>query len=57
MMIVMMPMAGAGFFGSHLGMMAPVMTLVLHVIYGFVLGAVYGLERPDPTHAFQGMRT
>jgi hypothetical protein len=33
------------------------MTLVLHVIYGLVLGAVYGLERPDPTHAFQGLRT
>jgi len=57
MMIVMMPMAGAGFFGSHLGMMAPVMTLVLHVVFGFVLGAVYALERPQPTHEFQGMRT
>jgi hypothetical protein len=57
MMIVMMPMADAGFFGSHLGMMAPVMTLVLHVVFGFVLGAVYALERPQPTHEFQGMRT
>jgi hypothetical protein len=57
MMIVMMPMAGAGFFGSHLGMMAPVMTLMLHVVFGFVLGAVYALERPDPTHEFQGVRS
>jgi hypothetical protein len=57
MMIVMKPMAGAGLFGSHLGMMAPVMTLILHVIYGFVLGTVYALERPDQTHEFQGMRT
>jgi hypothetical protein len=57
MMIVMMPMAGAGLFGSHLGMMAPVMTLILHVIYGFVLGTVYALERPDQTHEFQVMRT
>jgi hypothetical protein len=57
MMIVVMPMAGAGFFGSNLGMMAPVMTLVLHVIFGLVLGAIYALERPDPTHEFQGMRT
>jgi hypothetical protein len=57
MMIVMMPMAGAGLFGSHLGMMAPVMKLILHVIYGFVLGTVYALERPDQTHEFQGMRT
>lgn len=47
MMIVMMPMAGAGFFGMKLGMMAPVMTLVLHVTYGVVLGGVYGLERPE----------
>jgi hypothetical protein len=57
MMIVMMPMAGAGFFGTHLGMTAPVMTLILHIVFGFVLGAVYALERPDPTHEFQGMRT
>jgi hypothetical protein len=56
MMIVMMPMAGAGFFGSHLGMTAPVMTLILHVVFGFVLGAAYALERPDPAHEFQGMR-
>jgi len=57
MMIVLMPMAGAGFFATHLGIMALVMTLILHVIYGLVLGAVYALERPDPTHEFQGMRT
>jgi hypothetical protein len=45
MMIAMMPMAGAGFFGSHLGMTAPVMTLMLHIVFGFVLGSVYALER------------
>lgn len=56
MMIVMMPMAGAGFFGSHLGMTAPVMTLMLHVVFGLVLGAVYALERPDLAHEFQEMR-
>ena len=43
MMIVVMPMAGAGFFGINLGMMAPVMTLVLHIIFGVVLGKVYAL--------------
>jgi uncharacterized membrane protein YagU involved in acid resistance len=42
MMIVMMPMAGAGLFGMNLGMPAPVMTLMLHLIFGAVLGAVYG---------------
>jgi hypothetical protein len=57
MMIVMMPMAGTGLFGSHLGMMAPVMTLMLHVVYGFRLGAIYAFERPHSTREFQGMRT
>ncbi len=41
MMIMVMPMAGAGFFGLSLGMMAPVMTLILHLVYGTVLGLVY----------------
>lgn len=41
MMVLIMPMAGAGFFGLGLGVMAPVMTLVLHVIFGAVLGAVF----------------
>jgi hypothetical protein len=50
MMIVVMPMAGAGPFGLHLGLMAPLMTLMLHVIYGVVLGVVYGAERPMALH-------
>lgn len=41
MMIMLMPMAGAGLFGMAMGIMAPMMTLVLHVIFGAVLGAVY----------------
>lgn len=41
MMVLIMPMAGAGFFGLGLGVMAPVMTLVLHVIFGAVLGTVF----------------
>ncbi len=41
MMIGPMPMAGAGFFGMKLGLMAPMMTLVLHIIYGAVLGFVF----------------
>ncbi|EFI52756.1 DUF6789 family protein [Afipia sp. 1NLS2] len=57
MMAAMMPMAGAGLFGSHLGMMAPIMTLMLHVVFGFVLGAIYALERPEDTGALQGART
>ena len=42
MMVVLMPMAGAGLFGMKMGVMAPVMTLVLHLIFGAVLGWVYG---------------
>jgi hypothetical protein len=57
MMVVMMPMAGAGLFGSHFGMLAPVMTLMLQIVFGFVLGAVYALERPKDTGAMQGVRT
>ena len=41
MMLFVLPMAGAGLFGLALGMMAPVMTLVLHIIFGLVLGATF----------------
>ena len=48
MMLIPMPMAGAGLFAMKLGMMAPVMTLVLHLIWGAVLGATFGgLGRSD----------
>ena len=42
MMVMLMPMAGAGLFGMNMGVMAPMMTLVLHLIFGAVLGWVYG---------------
>lgn len=42
MMILPMPMAGAGFFGINLGIGAPIATLVLHLIFGAVLGGTYG---------------
>ena len=47
MMVMVMPMAGAGLFGMKLGMMAPVMTWVLHLVFGAVMGLVYG--RPQST--------
>ena len=47
MMVVLMPMAGAGLFGMSLGPMAAVATLVLHLIFGFVLGWVYGRSTAD----------
>lgn len=47
MMVAVMPMAGAGMFGMGIGMMAPVMTLMLHLIFGAALGFVYArLDKP-----------
>lgn len=38
-----MPMAGAGLFGvPRFGWPAPVMTLIFHLIFGIVLGWVFG---------------
>jgi hypothetical protein len=45
MMVMVMPMAGAGFFGMKMGLMAPMMTLALHIIFGAVLGLVYGKDK------------
>lgn len=41
MMLVVMPMMGAGLFGMNMGIMAPIMTLILHVIFGAALGLSY----------------
>lgn len=53
MMTAVMPMAGAGLFGMNFGMMAPGMTMVLHIIFGAVLGGIYGAERPAIAHRLQ----
>jgi hypothetical protein len=42
-MLVVLPAAGQGLFGSRLTLGTPTMTLFLHWIYGAVLGSVYGL--------------
>ncbi|WP_018719138.1 DUF6789 family protein [Arhodomonas aquaeolei] len=48
MMVLIMPMAGAGLFGLGIGIGAPVATLVLHWVYGGVLGYAYaGLAARD----------
>lgn len=52
MMLVLMPMAGVGLFAMSMGLMAPMMTLVLHLIFGAVLGWTYGMliaGKPDAT--------
>lgn len=41
MMIVFMPLAGVGFFGLAIGLPVVVATLVLHLIWGLVLGLSY----------------
>lgn len=55
MMVALMPMAGAGLFGLGLGIMAPVMTLVLHMIFGAVLGWTYGRLLGRDTQAPVGL--
>jgi len=43
MMVAVMPMAGARLCGMPLGNMAPVLTLLLHIVFRAVLGAVYDM--------------
>ncbi|WP_133130760.1 DUF6789 family protein [Legionella yabuuchiae] len=43
MMFGYMPVMDHGFFAAELGVQVIIATLVLHIIYGFVLGLAYGL--------------
>ena len=47
-MLVVMPLAGAGVFASHQSAMAPAAILVLYLIYGLILGQFY---RSDVSNA------
>jgi len=51
MMVAVMPMAGAGLFGLGLGLMAPMATLMLHVVYGVALGKSFGYLDSAPIMA------
>jgi hypothetical protein len=42
-MLLVMPLAGAGYFGMDLTLLDPVVSLVYHIIYGVTLGVVYSL--------------
>lgn len=45
-MITVFPLAGSGMFGMGFGLIAPISTLLGHIVFGLVLGATYGwLER------------
>nr|WP_240920905.1 DUF6789 family protein [Pseudoalteromonas sp. Z9A5] len=41
MMIGPMPMSGAGLFGLSMGIMAPVLTLELHIAFGATMGLTF----------------
>jgi len=43
MMVIFQPLAGQGLFGLNGGVVVPMMTFVLHLIYGTVLGFVFGM--------------
>jgi hypothetical protein len=45
-MLIIMPLAGAGAFGLSLGVATPTLTLFLHWVYGAVLGNAYAALRP-----------
>jgi hypothetical protein len=47
-MLVFLPAAGLGYFGFQLSVLAPLVMLALHVLYGAVLGWMYG--KLSPTH-------
>ena len=42
MMGIFLPMAGQGLFGLSGGVVVPVMALMLHLVYGAVLGLAFG---------------
>ena len=42
MMGIFLPIAGQGFFGMSGGVVIPVMALLLHLVYGAVLGITFG---------------
>lgn len=40
--VALLPMAGKGVFGMKIGFMAPIGSLMMHAIFGVILGAIYG---------------
>jgi len=51
MMLIPLPMAGAGLFGMKMGLMAPMMTLMLHLIWGAVFGVTFAALEKSPVSA------
>jgi len=42
MMLVFLPLAGAGIFGSEIGIAAPIIALLVNIVFGALLGGIYG---------------
>lgn len=56
-MLVVMPLAGHGLFGLHLGLDAVVITFVMHLVFGLVLGRSYALLSRLATHPQVALRS
>jgi hypothetical protein len=46
-MLAMMPLTRGGLFGLQLGLPTPALMLLVHLVYGGLLGGIYGLLDPD----------
>lgn len=44
-MVTVFPMAGSGLFGMGFGLVAPLSTLLAHVVFGLVIGSMYARLR------------
>ncbi len=49
-MLTVFPLAGSGFFGTGFGLAIPLSTLIAHLVFGAVLGYVYGWLKPAGAH-------
>ncbi len=46
-MLAMMPLTRGGLFGLQLGLPAPALMLLVHLVYGGLLGGLFGLLDPN----------
>ncbi|GKW50853.1 DUF6789 family protein [Halomonas sp. NCCP-2165] len=44
-MVTVFPMAGSGLFGMGFGLVAPLSTLLAHVVFGLVIGSMFARSR------------
>ena len=50
-MMTLMPAAGKGFFGLKIGPSAPIMAMMMHLVFGAMLGLLYGWMLPAVSFA------